>query len=162
MMIFPTVTGITLDGRAVTLPTGLDGEYNLLVIAFQQRQRLQVDAWMWELRSLCAQYQRLRAYELPTIQNLHGIQNDYADAWTRRGRHDPASSAATIPLYVEINDFNRVLDIPTVSTIYTLMVDREGEVLWRMQGSYDPLKLRSLKSALNRVYRGRSSVLAFR
>lgn len=51
MMIFPTVSGTTLDGRRITLPTGLEGEYNLLVIAFQQRQRLQVDMWMWQLRS---------------------------------------------------------------------------------------------------------------
>lgn len=162
MRIFPTVTGVTLEGKQVTLPTGLAGEFNLLVIAFQQRQRLQVDEWMEQLRPLCVLYPTLRAYELPTIQNLLTIQKGYADAWTRRGAANPVSCGTTIPLYVDINDFNRALDIPTVSTTYAMLVDREGEVLWRMQGSYDPLKLRSLVKTLNRVYRVRQPVFAQR
>lgn len=150
-MIFPTVSGKTLDGKRVILPTGLEGEFNLLVIAFQQAQRLQVDVWMWQLRALSAQYSHVQAYELPTIQNLQILQCDYADSWTRRGVTDPVARHNTIPLYVDINDFNRALDIATVSTTYTMLIDREGEVLWRMAGGYDALKLRSLKKALDRV-----------
>ncbi len=161
-MIFPTVKGFTLDGHQVTLPTGLDGEYNLLVIAFQQCQRVQVDMWMSHLRSLCTRYPNLHAYELPTIQNLLTLQNDFTDAWTRRGVSDPTACRTTIPLYVDINDFNRALNIPTVSTTYSMLVDREGEVLWRMQGGYDLLKIRSLLITLNKVCRVRQPASAGR
>lgn len=150
-MIFPTVTGYALDGTAFTFPAGLEGEFNVLVVAFQQRQRVHVDMWMWHLRGLSSVYAQVQVYEVPTIQNLATLQNGFTDAWTRRGIHDAVAAHHTIPIYVEINDFNRALDIATVSTNYCFLIDREGEVLWRMQGGCDALKMRSLHKALERL-----------
>lgn len=53
------------------------------------------------------------------------MQNDYTDAWSRRGHTDPVARRSTIPLYVDINDFNRALDIATVTTTYSMLIDRE-------------------------------------
>ncbi|MBE2268806.1 MAG: hypothetical protein IAE80_11290 [Anaerolinea sp.] len=148
-MIFPTVTGSNLDGQRISLPNGLAGEFNLLVITFQQRHSPQVEAWVSHFSALCSRYYDLRCYVLPTIQNLLTLQRDFADAWVRSGSDDGNRRQTTIPLYVDINDFNRALDIPTVSNVYCLLIDREGEVLWRVQGAYDPLKVRRLLHVLN-------------
>ncbi|MEO8395567.1 MAG: hypothetical protein ABI700_21410, partial [Chloroflexota bacterium] len=133
-MIFPTLAAENLEGRGLTLPGDLEGAYNLVVVTFQQRQQIEVETWLPLLHRLCAHYDDLRYYLLPTIQLLPDCQHHFFDMGRSFRLYGQNAREHTLPLYVDINDFNRALDIPTVSQIYTLLLDAKGRILWRASG----------------------------
>ncbi len=45
-MQFPTVSGQDLLRRKVTLPSGLEGHLNLVLVAFQRWHQALVDSWL--------------------------------------------------------------------------------------------------------------------
>ncbi len=151
-MNFPTLSAVNLDGRGYTVPTDLSGEYNAVVIAFQQRHQVEIETWQAPLNKLAAQFRGLNYYILPTTQYLPGFQNEYSDIGMQLRLNAHHARENTLQLYVDLNDFNRALDIPTVSQIYTLLLDRVGQVLWRASGAYAPEKAAALSAKLERLY----------
>ena len=45
-MIFPTVTGSNLLRQKLTLPRDFQGELNVVFVAFQQWQQMEVNSWI--------------------------------------------------------------------------------------------------------------------
>jgi hypothetical protein len=43
---FPQLGARDLDGHEVTLPAGLPGEWNVVIIAFQRQQQELADSWV--------------------------------------------------------------------------------------------------------------------
>jgi hypothetical protein len=135
-MRFPTVRGANLLRRKVTLPDDLGGELNLLFIAFQQWQQAWVDTWVPSGRSLEAAFPALRFYELPVIQNMNFVAQTFINEGMRAGIPNPLSREKTITLYLDKAALRQALDLPSEDTIWILLADREGNILWREQGMY--------------------------
>jgi hypothetical protein len=76
---FPEVQARRLDGRAITLPGGLEGQVNLLFIAFQREQQAEVDTWMPATIALAESHPGLEWCELPTISALPGFLQFFLD-----------------------------------------------------------------------------------
>ena len=64
---FPRVEGRSLEDEAVLLPSGLEGEVNLLAVAFHRTHQRDVDTWIPLFRSLESEVPGLVGYEIPTI-----------------------------------------------------------------------------------------------
>jgi len=90
----------------------------------------------------------LQYYELPTIDKLNPLVRWFIDSGMRRGIPDKDARARTITLYIDKKSFKESLRIPTEKTVYALLVDRSGTVLWRAEGTYDKTKGESLRQAL--------------
>ena len=148
-MIFPTVRGQDCKGRSLFLPDGFTGEFNVALIAFQRYQQEALETWLPYLETLSEQNQELRLYILPTIQQLDEYQAQFFDLGLKF-RQDSLLDQRRFTLYVDLNDFNRALDIPTVNRIYVLLLDRIGNVLWRADGVFTPEKARALDETLPR------------
>jgi len=156
-MIFPTLAAENLEGRRLTLPADLEGAYNLIMITFQQRQQVEVESWLPLLHRLSAQYETLRYYLLPTVQVLPDCQHEFLDVGARFHLNGRRGRENTLRLYVDLNDFNRALDIPTVSQMYTFLLDQSGKVLWRANGgAYNPDCAPDLLVLLNHLYPSRA------
>ncbi len=65
--MFPTVTGNTLDGIAVTLPDDLDGQPTVLLIGYLQESQFDIDRW---LLGLLDSGTVIAIYEIPTIPGM--------------------------------------------------------------------------------------------
>jgi hypothetical protein len=50
--------------------------------------------------------------------------------------------------YLDKQAFRKALDMPDEERIYVLLVNRKGEVLWRVEGPFNEEKGRDLKLAL--------------
>ena len=137
-MRFPPVIGFNLAGRRYALPADFEGRLNLVLIAFQREQQDLVDTWLPLARQLAAKHEVLRYYELPTISRAYGPARFVIDGGMRAGIPDPVARATTITLYLDKRAFREALDLPNEDTIYTLLVDRTGDVLWRAQGACTP------------------------
>lgn len=152
MMLFPKITGQNLHGKAFALPYGLEGEFNLLVLAFHPSQQIQVQSWQPSLRSLCSHYPTLRYYELPVLAEYDHQSRVFITMSMRQQITDPDHRHIVIALYVDKDAFAQRLDLPDENSIYTLLVEREGEVLWRESGFHTSHKSDRLRAHLDALY----------
>jgi len=151
-MNFPMLAAENSEGRRFMLPQDFEGAYNVVVITFQQRQQSDVETWLPLLHRLSSHYEALHHYLLPTIQFLSDCQHEFLDVSANFRLSAQRPFANTLRLYVDLNDFNRALDIPTVSQIYTFLLDSSGRVLWRASGAYNPDCAHDLINLLDRLY----------
>jgi len=145
---FPEVTGRNLMGRALDLPIGLDGDVNVVLVAFKRHQQEDVDTWTPALRALAARRPGLRVYELPTLASGYRIMRGFIDGGMRGGIPDTAVRAATITLYIDKKPFKAALRIEGEGDIHVFVVERGGRILWRAAGRYTPEALAQLEASL--------------
>ena len=84
-MIFPQASGTNLLRQKLTLPDDLQGEINILLIAFQQWQQASVDSWVPLLRTLEQTYPSVRFYELPVIYKMKFLSQTFLYDGMRAG-----------------------------------------------------------------------------
>jgi hypothetical protein len=147
-MQLPAVSGSNLQRERLNLPEDLEGQRNLVLIAFQQWHQRQVDTWIPFARQMEETYPAVRYYELPTIQRLNALARTFINEGMRAGIPDPVARERTITLYVDKGAFRAALDLPDEDNIYVLLLDRQGRVLWRAEGAFTPDKGESLAEAL--------------
>lgn len=135
--VFPRVDGTNLEGEQFALPSGFQGELNVVLVAFQREQQSDVDSWMPFLKTLGASRRDIRVYELPTLGRRYRMVRPFIDGGMRRGIPDAAVRAATITLYIDKAPFRESLRLPDEERIYILLVDRAGRVFWRADGRFD-------------------------
>jgi hypothetical protein len=147
-MVFPFVRGENLEGRTCTLPADLEGAYNVLFIAFQRDQQVDIDSWLPFVKQLVREYPALAYYELPTIYRGNPLFRWWLNTSMSVGIPDKKAREVTITLYLDKQAFRKALDMPDEGRIYVLLVNRKGEVLWRVEGPFKEEKGRDLKHAL--------------
>jgi hypothetical protein len=151
--LFPTVHASNLEGEKLTLPEDFEGELNLVFIAFLREQQDDVDTWLPIGKELEREYPSLRYYELPTIYQANPAYRWFINNGMRRGIKDPVARARTITLYLDKAKFRKALGLPHEGTIYTLLLDAEGRVIWMADGRSSKAKRldleRTIRNALD-------------
>jgi hypothetical protein len=135
-MIFPTVTGSNLLRQKLTLPQDFQGKLNVVFVAFQQWQQMEVNSWIPLAKELEEQTKGLYYYELPTIQNRNVFFKTFINEGMRAGIPNQTSRERTITLYLNKAVFQRNLEMPDEEHIYILIVERNGNVLFSTRGAY--------------------------
>lgn len=132
---FPEVTGSNLEGRKYALPRDFEGEINLCLIAFTQDQQADVNTWLEGVKPLeCTP--GFRVYELPIIATSTAPFRLWLDAAMHRGIADRKQREQTITLYLDKEKFRRSLNLPNENSVYAVLADRAGRVLWQESGPY--------------------------
>lgn len=152
-MKFPGVTGANLLRQKITLPGDLQGELNILFIAFQQWHQAWVDSWVPTARQLEQAFPGVQFYELPVIWKMNRFSQTFINEGMRAGIPNQTTRQKTITLYTDKVAFRQALDLPNEESIYVLVVDRQGNVLWRTEGAYSEEKGEALKKAIQENYR---------
>jgi hypothetical protein len=148
-VLFPPVQGSNLERRQFRLPGDFEGERNLVLIAFRREQQFDVDTWSAPIKGLRERFPDLRFYELPTIKRGNPVFRFWLDSAMRAGIPDRTAREQTITLYLDKEAFRAALDLPSEETIYALLVDRQGRVLWRAEGPFTEAKGRELEGFLS-------------
>ncbi|HXV16075.1 MAG TPA: hypothetical protein VD758_04810, partial [Gemmatimonadaceae bacterium] len=78
----------------------------------------------------------VRVYELPTLNRSYTIMRRFIDGGMARGIPQKATREATITLYIDKSPFKQALAISTEDRIVTMIVSRDGRVLWRADGRF--------------------------
>jgi hypothetical protein len=133
-MNFPTVRASNLLRQQLTLPDDFQGRLNLLFIAFEQWQQMEVDSWIPLVKDLEQQVEGLYYYELPTIQARNHFYQWFINEGMRAGIPNPKTRERTITLYLDMRKFRKALELTDEEHIYVLLVGQEGQVLYRLQG----------------------------
>lgn len=150
-MKFPPVTASNLAGREYALPGGLEGDLNVVALAFHMWHQKEVDSWMPLLDQIERRLPVVRAYELPVLRSMNRLSQWMIDSGMRGGIPDPATRARTITLYLDKQRFRQAMGLPDEDHIYILLVDRNGQVHWQARGAYSPEKASSLLAAVEQM-----------
>jgi hypothetical protein len=145
---FPRLIASNLEKRSFTLPDDFEGSRNLLLVAFQREQQQQVDTWLREMRRFEELDPEFRYYELPTIQSPNRLVRWFIDTGMRRGIPDQKARSRTITLYIDKQPFLKALGITDENRIHCFLVNRSGQILWRVEGGFDDAKAVSLRERL--------------
>ena len=89
-------------------------------------------------------------YELPTINRMGATRERLLDEGMRAGIPDKAARARTITLYTDKKAFQKALGIDGDDSIHAILIDRDGNVLWRAEGRFTEEKGRALLEAFRR------------
>ena len=150
-MTFPTVSGSNLLREKLTLPQDFAGDYNLLFIAFQQWHQDEVNTWIPLAESCETRFPGLVYYELPTIRALNAFSKFFINEGMRAGIPNPKSRERTITLYLDKDDFRAAMGLEDEEHIFALLIDHQGNELWRARGPLNQISETKLFDALSRL-----------
>jgi lysophospholipase L1-like esterase len=138
--VFPNESGENLGKHPVVLPGDFEGKRNLVFVAFRHDQQPIIASWTRHDAEFEAAAPGLGVYELPTIKKMGRMIRWMITSGMSGGIPDAATREHTIPLFIDKAPFERALKIDDEGTIYALVLNRAGEVLWRASGPYDDAK----------------------
>lgn len=147
-MQFPPIEGSNLAKRTFRLPNDLEGELNVVLVAFQRWHQDQVDTWAPLLDDLERTLPGFRYYELPVIRSMNRFSQWMLDEGMRAGIPSQPVRARTITIYTDKEEFRSALQMPEENNIYLMLVTRQGKILWRGRGAYTQETARSLSQAV--------------
>jgi hypothetical protein len=145
---FPAVTSYSLDKAKVNLPGDLAGQINLLLISFEPEQQKEINTWMPLAQALQHTNFNFRWYRLPVSERENFIFRWWENSSMRSVETDPETWPWIVPLYVNKEEFRNALQIQNEREIIALLINRQGQVLWRASGALTPASRASLTSAL--------------
>ena len=145
---FPAVQFLDLNKNMVSVPGGLKGRKNLVIVAFLQKQQEDINTWLKLLPAMMEGHPELAYYEFPVIEKMNSLIRWVISNGMRGGIPDKAQRERTITLYIDKKPFKEALKIPDEKRIYLFMIDKTGEVLWRCEGPATPEKQQLLKEYL--------------
>jgi hypothetical protein len=145
---FPVVSGANLDRQEKVFPRDFEGELNLLFIPFLQEQQTVVNTWLPFAEKLESSTPGLVYYELPTIRSMPMVSRTFINEGMRAGIPDPKARQRTITLYIDLDEFMAATEIDGRNDVHTLLVNRNGDILWRTTGVYDEVKGEALRRAV--------------
>ncbi|MBP7960626.1 MAG: hypothetical protein KBG20_15515 [Caldilineaceae bacterium] len=145
---FPTVSGTNLDRQEMTFPADFAGALNILFVPFLQSQQPVVDTWVPFAQDAEAAFPGVVYYELPTINNMPGLARTFINEGMRAGIPDQTSRERTVTLYIDMAKFMGATGITGRDEVHTLLVNRDGDILWRTTGAFDEEKGEGLKAAI--------------
>ena len=145
---FPTVSGFYLNRQEFSFPQDLSGELNILFVPFLQSQQLVVNIWIPFAQETEAAFPGVVYYELPTVDEMPTLSRMFVNEGMRAGIPDETARERTVTLYINTEKFMDATDIPGKDKVHVLLVNRNGDILWRTTGQFDEAKGESLLGAI--------------
>lgn len=145
---FPQVSGFNLMREEFVFPEDFEGDYNLVIIPFQQAQQRDVNTWIPAAQELERRFPGLIYYELPTIYRLPTLSRTFINEGMRAGIPDQTARERTITFYLDKESFKSALGITTEERIQLFLVDRQGEIFWQGEDRFSESTSNSLVATL--------------
>jgi hypothetical protein len=147
---FPAMTGIDLMGEERPLPDSFKGDLNIVTLAFEREQQENVNTWIPHAEKMEEEYKNVRFYEVPLIYEMNMVMRSWVNNGMRSGIPDEEARERTITVYTDRNKFLNMMNMQT-ETIYTLLLDSDGTILWRAKGDATDEKLQELRKTIQKT-----------
>jgi hypothetical protein len=147
-MLFPNVSGSNLQRNKIKLPDDFEGTLNVVLVAFQQWQQSHIDTWLPFVEDLEQNFPELRYYEVPVIRRMNILSRTFINEGMRAGIPNPKARERTVTLYLDKANFRQALGMPHEQNIYVLLLDQQGQVLWKREGEFTNEAGEALKIAI--------------
>lgn len=143
----PALTVTRLDQQPMPLQAGLSADRTLALIGFSKDHRGDIDSWIKGLgltRSDAISWVRM-----PVITDPGDAAGRQAIEERLRTRYanDP-TRASVMPVITDRAAFSRAAGLASTDKAYAVVINRQGEVLARVEGEYNPEKAQTLRATL--------------
>lgn len=146
---FPTVTGANLPGETWALPAAFTGAPALVLLPLDEAQQQTAESWREPAQALAATVADLNAYNVPTFPALSSPVRLVIRAGLNVAITNAALREHTITLFLDDRDaFLTALDISDTDMLPVLLLNAEGDVVWRGYGAYTAGQGQALKAVL--------------
>jgi len=147
-MQFPVHTFPNLAKQTKKIPTELEGDYKLMIVAFQRWHQDLVNTWfpagdMLE-KAFAKPGKKIRYYEIPTIYEMGSIRRSLLNMGMRTGVREQSARERTFTMYLDKAPFRKTLQIGNEQDIHLFLINKKGKVIWRCEGKHSPEKEKAL------------------
>lgn len=153
--VFPNVIGRDLLGTEFNLPLQFPADINVTVIAFQQWQQSQVDAWISALAAagiaqspFNTREMKSCILELPVLSGKFKLARRFIDGGMAASIKNPIVLARTITIYGSVGDFRQSLGITSIGDVSVRVVTRAGAVSWGTTGAANAVEVGQIRELL--------------
>lgn len=137
----------SLNHTPVSLPAGLPSDRTLALVTFSREQRGQADSWIEGLN--LKNDASISWVRIPVLGD-RSAPTDRTDIENRLlGRYTAdIERAKMLPMFVDKAAFARATGLKSTEQGYAVVFNRQGEVLARVEGPFDPDKAHTLRETL--------------
>ena len=143
----PSIMAKRLDQRPVSLPQGLTADRTLALITFNKGQAPVIESWIHGLqlhKDPSIAWLRMPVLEDPGQAHARSaIENRLLARYASEGER-----ARLVPVFTDRAAFIRATGLDGPHAPYAVVINRNGYVLARVQGWYDPDKADILRETL--------------
>ena len=131
----------------VSLPQGLPAGRTLALVGFRRDQHAQLESWIDGLK---LRHDKSIAWvRMPVINDTGDAAHRSAVETRLLSRYpDEAERASLLPVFTDREAFVRATGVTGTDQAVVLILDRDGQVLARAQGMFDPDKAEALLETL--------------
>jgi hypothetical protein len=147
-IFFPEVSGRNLKRKKYHFPQDFIAPLNIVLIAFQRHQQLEINTWLPFVSELDSEYSDLTYFEFPVIYQMGPLGQFMLNEGMRAGIPDQRARESTITLYLDKNYFMSQLQIRSEDMIQIFLVAKSGKVLWNETGIFSDEKAEALKEVV--------------
>ena len=148
-MQLPKVKGRNLNRKQLAFPADFFADLNIVFIPFKRWHQDDVDTWVPFVTKLKAAFPNLNYYEFPTLPESNLMYRAFLNEGMRAGIPNNDTRERTITLYLDKGKFRHALDIPNEEQIWVYLFDRNGHVVWRINGAFSQDKADALHTAVS-------------
>jgi hypothetical protein len=143
----PSLIAKTLGQRPMSVPADLPSERTLAVITFKRTQKEHADSWIEGLNlknDPSIKWIRMPVVNDPgTPEGREEIQNRLLGRYTAEADRDNL-----LPVFVDRKNFIRSAGLSSADQAVVVVLNRQGEVLARVEGAFDETKAANLRETL--------------
>lgn len=136
-MRFPEYSAKNLNGEMVHMPDDFTGDVNVIFVAYMQWHQRDVDSWLPFVAQLQNDYPTLQQYELPVVGEMNWMNQQRLDNIMRAGIPNTDTRAVTLTIYQSRTEFNRKAGLDSTEHIHVLLLDKQGNIVWKTSGGYN-------------------------
>ncbi|WP_431099062.1 hypothetical protein [Polaromonas aquatica] len=143
----PAFMAQTLLRQPVNVPDGLPSDRTLALITFQRGQHAQVESWIEGLN--LRNDPSITWVRMPVV-NDPGTLTGRSAVENKLLKHYPADTerAKLVPVFTDRASFVRSAGLNSIDQVYAVVVNRQGDVLARVEGQFDANKAQTLRETL--------------
>ena len=150
---FPRLRGMSLSRKRMIIPEDLEGNINLVLVAFRRHHQRDVDEWLHDLGDIEERIEDLCIYEVPLLVRYPRFYRRWIDDGMRSGIPDPETRDRTITVYTDRRRFLDHFDLPDESQILVALLDGKGAVVWSHVGPPSESAIEELIDLVGRLQR---------
>lgn len=143
----PAHTTQTLSRTPVSLPEGLPSERTLALVTFSRTQRAQADSWIEGMN--LKNDPSISWIRIPVL-NDPDTPDGRSTAEKRLLERYTAEAERTkmLPMFIDKTAFAKATGLSSIDQGYAIVLNRQGDVLARVQGGFDADKAQNLRETL--------------
>ncbi|MEO6017267.1 MAG: hypothetical protein ABIP46_08425 [Polaromonas sp.] len=143
----PAFMAQTLTHQPVNIPDSLSSDRTLALISFQRGQRATAESW---IQGLNLRNDSSISWMRMPVLNDPGTETGRQAVETKLLQHYSADAerARLVPVFTDRASFVRSAGLPSTDQFYAVVVNRQGEVLARIEGPFDAGKAQTLRETL--------------